>query len=121
MKLDTIGIRFNMSELDKALFGISSEEAANKITEEDKILYESSQDIVLWAESTLMDIDNPDDPLKLRYYQKEMLHYQPLPEMKGVDGRPIVPQRMKVYRCGRQIGKTVALVIEALFLALILF
>lgn len=57
---------------------------------------------VRWAETFLKNPDNPNEPLDVRWYQREMINY---------DG----PR--KVYRCGRQIGKTVALAIEALWYA----
>jgi hypothetical protein len=94
-----------MDELNKALFGYETpieETDVTKVTDDEKLLYETTKDIVLWAESTLMDVVNPDSSLTLRYYQKEMLQYQPLPEITTPLGEQLVQQRKKLYRIGRQ-------------------
>lgn len=65
---------------------------------------EIQRDPVIWAETYLMDPEKPRQPLKLRSYQKKMISYQ---------------GPKKVYRCGRRIGKSVSLAIEALWLAFV--
>lgn len=65
---------------------------------------EIQRDPSLWAEYYLNDPEKPRVPLKLRDYQKQMISYQ---------------GRKKVYRCGRRIGKSVSLAIEALWLAFV--
>ena len=65
---------------------------------------EIQRDPALWAETYLTDPERPRQPLKLRSYQKEMVSYQ---------------GKKKVYRCGRRIGKSVSLAVEALWLAFV--
>jgi hypothetical protein len=65
---------------------------------------EIQKDPSLWAETYLNDPEKPRSPLRLRDYQREMISYQ---------------GRKKVYRCGRRIGKSVSLAIEALWLAFV--
>jgi replicative DNA helicase len=59
-------------------------------------------DPVIWAETFLRDPERPSKPLKVRFYQKEMLRCE---------------ARKKVYRCGRRIGKSIVLCIEMLWKA----
>jgi hypothetical protein len=65
---------------------------------------EIQRDPSVWAETYLTDPEHPRQPLKLRDYQKKMISYQ---------------GRKKVYRCGRRIGKSVSLAIEALWLCFV--
>jgi len=71
-------------------------------SEEEKLFLKFASDPVEWAQSLLNDPMYPGQPLGLRWYQQEMLACQ---------------ARKKVYRCGRQIGKTVALAVEVVWAA----
>ena len=65
---------------------------------------EIQRDPSLWAETYLIDPEHPRQTLKLRPYQKAMISYQ---------------GRKKVYRCGRRIGKSISLCVEALWLCFV--
>lgn len=54
---------------------------------------------VLWSEKYLRDPNNPNKPLQLRWYQKQVLESK---------------KRKRVVRAGRRIGKTVILICEIL-------
>ena len=61
---------------------------------------EIQRDPVLWAETFLRNPDQPNKPLLMRWYQKDML-------------RSTV--KKKVYRCGRRVGKSIVLCVEMLW------
>jgi replicative DNA helicase len=71
-------------------------------TQEEINHLEVIRDPALWAETYLRNPQNPRKPLKLRWYQKEMLRCQ---SMK------------KVYRLGRRSGKSISLCVEMLWKA----
>lgn len=89
----------------------------NELSDDEKLLLQALTDPVTWIETTLRD---PEDPLKLfkfkgRDYQKELLRFQP--KYISVNGKNTYINRIKVYRLGRRLGKTVLLAAEALWKA----
>lgn len=71
-------------------------------SQEDVRALEIQLDPVLWAETNLKNPDDPAKPLKLRWYQKEMLR---------------CPDKKKVFRLGRRCGKSITLCVEMLWKA----
>jgi hypothetical protein len=69
-------------------------DASFTLSADDIALLDLMDDPVLWAESFLKDPMNPSDPLKLRWYQREMIEHS---------------GNRRVSRCGRGVGKTVCL------------
>jgi len=96
---------------------MSDIEQINKpLTKEEKQELDVIKDPVKWAEATLRDPNNPYKPLKLRSYQKNMLRYQAIWGV-GESGKKILKNRIKVYRTGRRLGKTLVISVEALWFA----
>ena len=57
-------------------------------------------DPVLWAEHYLRNPENPEEPMRVRWYQKKILRY------KG---------RRRVLRMGRRVGKSVTMISDMLY------
>lgn len=92
-----MGKRLSLDELDS----IKKDWIQNKIYNEDKFKkLMILTNPVLWAEDTLRDPDMPDKSLRLRWYQKEVL---------------LCTNRFRAIRMGRRIGKSVALITDALW------
>jgi len=79
---------------------IDSSDAAKKLSSEELAAYKILSDPVKWAHATLKNPAKPDEPLRLRWYQKEVLRAK---------------DKKKVIRMGRRTGKTVALCVEILW------
>lgn len=84
-----------------------------ELTQDEKDTIEALLDPVIWSENTLKNPDDPTKPLRLRKYQRVTLRFQPK-EVINEKGELILEDRIKVYRMGRRLGKTVSLAIEAL-------
>jgi len=69
------------------------------LTEEQKQIIAEIKDPVLWAENHLRNPENPDEPMKLRWYQKGLL---------------CVKNRRRVVRWPRRLGKSISLCVDIL-------
>ena len=81
---------------------IDNSDAARSMTKEELAAFKMLSDPVIWAENTLRNPDKPDEPLRLRTYQRRVLRSS---------------SRKKVVRMGRRMGKTIALCVEILWYA----
>ena len=86
-------------------------EVLKGLSQDELDFLESVANPILWSESTLKDPQDFNKPLLLRSYQRRLLLAQP----KYVNGK--LKDRIKIYRLGRRVGKSVTLAIEALWLA----
>ena len=87
-----------------------------QMSDDDKALLALLTDPVAWSEAILRDPDNPNKPIRLRWYQKEALRHQP-EEVVDETGKLILINRIKQYRMGRRIGKSIMLSVEAVYKA----
>jgi len=90
----------SLTDVKEQLKYLESDSALEQLTPEEIDKLTIDLDPVRWAETYLHNPEKPKEPLTVRWYQKEMLQCQ---------------QKKKVYRCGRQIGKTICLCIEMLW------
>jgi replicative DNA helicase len=75
------------------------------------------EDPVLWCETHLRNPDDPTKFIEFRWYQREMIRYQPKRVWSDKDNKWAWDQRKKLYRCGRRVGKSVCLLAEFIWLA----
>ncbi len=87
------------------------------LTPEEIELAKGLEDPVLWAETHLRNPDDPAEFIKLRWYQKFMIRWQPEKYWSDKEKKFVWKKRKKLYRCGRRVGKSICLLIEALWLA----
>jgi len=88
----------------------------NGLSEKDQSLLTLMRDPVLWTESILMDPRGGGKSLVLRSYQKDVLSARP-DDLSTEGSFETTPNRLRLLRFGRRLGKTISLASEALFSA----
>ena len=78
------------------------------MTHDEIELAKSLEDPVLWAETHLRNPDNPEEFLRLRWYQKIMLRWQPVKLWSDTQKKWVWKRRKKLYRCVLKLIKMLA-------------
>ena len=102
-----------MGDINDLYEEISKDE---KLSDREKQELSAILDPVVWAETTLRNPEDSSEYLTLRKYQKNAISFQPYTTVNE-EGESVLLGRIKVYRMGRRIGKTVILAVEALWKA----
>jgi hypothetical protein len=103
--------------LNPPIDDVHSKIIEESLTPEEIELARVLEDPVLWIEANLKNPDDPSKYMELRWYQRDMIRYQPVKHWDEKQVKHIWEHRKKIFRCGRRTGKTVALLAEAIWLA----
>lgn len=102
---------------DSSISNIHDDVVNEGLTPEEIEIARGLEDPVLWAETHLRNPDDPSEFVQLRWYQKIMIRWQPHKYWDNSQKKFVWKKRKKLYRCGRRVGKSVCVLMEALWLA----
>lgn len=89
----------NASIINKPIDEVHTDITEEPLTPEEIEYARILEDPVLWCETHLKNPDNPSKFLEFRWYQREMIRYQPKRVWGEKDQKHIWTNRKKIYRC----------------------